>query len=363
MSLRSPVWLGIPVVLLVALVITGCPQKPSSTPSTPATGAGGVEVNPAKPEALVPGAAQKGEVTVAMVPKVKGIDYFNATEKGAQEAAAALNVKLIYDGPIESRVEDQTRLIEGFITQKVDVIAVSPNDPKAIAPVLKKARAQGIHVITWDADADAASSGREYFVDQASPESIGRALVDVMAKQAGPKAKTVIVTGTLTAANQNEWMRWMKQEIKDKYPGMRILAVKPSEEDQQKARQMTEDVLRAYPELDGIFAITSVAFPGAATALEKSGKADQVALTGLSSPKTMRQWVQNGTVKTVVLWNAVDLGYLTIATARALCDGTLKPGAAAVQAGRLGSKKVDQDRVVLGDPMLFTKDNIGQFDF
>jgi ABC-type sugar transport system substrate-binding protein len=320
-------------------------------------------VDPAKPENLVPGARQKTPITVAMVPKVKGIDYFNATQKGAEEAAKALNVKLVYDGPIESRVEDQIRMIDGFITQKVDVIAVSPNDPKAIAPILKKARDQGVHVITFDADADPQSSGREFLVDQASPESIGRTLVDVMAKEAGPKAKTVIITGTLTAANQNEWMKWMKQEIKDKYPEMKILAVKPSEEDQQKARQVTEDVLRAYPELNGIFAITSVAFPGAATALEKSGRAAKVALTGLSSPKTMRQWVESGTVKTVVLWNAVDLGYLTIAAARSLCDGTLKPGVTQIEAGRLGAKQVEGDRVVLGAPMLFTKDNIAQFDF
>jgi rhamnose transport system substrate-binding protein len=352
------------MIVLTTSILGGCPEKPAATPGG-ATGAGGagVEVNPAKPEALVPGGAQKAEIAVAMVPKVKGIDYFNATEKGAKEAASEFKAKLIYDGPIEARVEDQTKLIEGFINQKVDVIAVSPNDPKAIAPVLKKARDQGIHVITWDADADAAASGREFFVDQASPESIGRTLVDVMAKEAGPKAKTVIITGTLTAANQNEWIRWMKQQIRDKYPGMQILATKASEEDQQKARQVTEDALRAYPELNGVFAITSVAFPGAATALEKSGKVGKVALTGLSAPKTMRAWVEKGTIETVVLWNPVDLGYLTIAAARALCDGTLKPGATEVQAGRLGPRKVEGDRIVLGEPMLFTKENIGQYDF
>ncbi len=151
--------------------------------------------------------------------------------------------------------------------------------------------------------------------------------------------------------------------MKDKYPKMQVLATKASEEDQQLARQVTQDVLTAYDDLDGIFAITSVAFPGAATALEKSDRKGKVALTGLSSPKTMRKWVDNGTVKTVVLWNPVDLGYLTIYAAKALCDGSLKPGATSIDAGRLGSKQVVEDRVVLGDPMLFTKENIAQFDF
>ena len=158
-------------------------------------------------------------------------------------------------------------------------------------------------------------------------------------------------------------MKWMKTRIQDDYPKMRILATKPSEEDQQLARQVTQDVLTAYDELDGIFAITSVAFPGAATALEKSGRAGEVALTGLSAPKTMRKWVESGVVKTVVLWNPVDLGYLTIYAAQALVEGTLRPGVDHISAGRLGDKAVENDRVVLGDPMLFTKDNIAEYDF
>ncbi|MGQ9733035.1 MAG: substrate-binding domain-containing protein, partial [Candidatus Zipacnadales bacterium] len=172
-----------------------------------------------------------------------------------------------------------------------------------------------------------------------------------------------IITGPLTAANQNEWMKWMEKRIADKYPKMKILAKKPSEEDPQLARQVAQDVLTAYDDLDGIFAITSVAFPGAATALEKSGRAGEVALTGLSAPKTMRKWVESGIVKTVVLWNPIDLGYLTIYVAHALCEGTLNPGVGHIHAGRLGDKVVEGDRVVLGDPMLFTKENIAEYDF
>jgi len=355
-SLRAV--LSVALGLAIVLTIAGCPSE------TPDTGNGGTPaVTAPQPEDLIPGAKPKGKISVAMIPKVKGIDYFNATERGAREAAAEFGVQLEYDGPIESRVEDQIKLIDSFITRKVDVIAVSPNDPNAIAPVLRRARERGVHVITWDADADPEASDREFFVDQASPESIGRTLVDVMAREAGEDAKTVIITGTLTAANQNEWMKWMRKQVREKYPKMEILDVKASEEDQQRARQVTEDVLRGYGELSGVFAITSVAFPGAAAALEKSGRADEVALTGLSSPKTMKRWVESGTVKTVVLWNPVDLGYLTIYAAKALTEGSLKLGVSEIEAGRLGAKAVEADRVVLGEPMLFTKDNINNFDF
>lgn len=357
MSWRSSTIIYLLALWLATVLIGGCPSESPDTEGGP-----GPAATAPQPEDLVPG-ARPGKITVAMIPKVKGIDYFNATERGAREAAEELGVELEYDGPIDSRVEDQIKLIDSFTTRNVDVIAVSPNDPEAIAPVLSRARSRGVHVITWDADANPEASEREFFVDQASPESIGRTLVDVMAEEAGEDAKTAVITGTLTAANQNEWMKWMKKRIEDKYPQMEILVVKPSEEDQQKARQVTEDVLRGYDELNGIFAITSVAFPGAAAALEKSERADEVALTGLSSPKTMKRWVESGTVRTVVLWNPVDLGYLTIYAAKALTDGSLKLGATEIAAGRLGTKAVAADRVVLGEPMLFTKENIDEYDF
>ena len=77
----------------------------------------------------------------------------------------------------------------------------------------------------------------------------------------------------------------------------------------------------------------------------------------------MAQFVKNGTVKTVILWNAVDLGYLTVHVARALARGDLKPGATSIDAGRLGAKAIQGDQVMLGEPMRFTKENINQFQF
>lgn len=338
------------VALIVGMLTAGCGKRPEVQGPAP--------VRPPSTAAQQP---EKPEITVGMIPKIEGIDYFNACQRGAEEAAPQLNIKLVHRGPTENRVERQIEIIDGFITQGVDVIAVSPNDPVAIAPVLRKARQRGIHVITWDADAE--KDAREFFVNQCTSESVGYALVDEMARQAGPDATCAIVTGSLTAANQNEWIKWMKKRIEDEYPRMKIVATKPSEEDQQLAFQVTQDLLKAYPDLDGIFAITSVAFPGAADAVEQAGKAGKVAVVGLATPKGMRPWVDSGTVKTVILWNPVDLGYLTMYVARALVDGDLASGTTELEAGRLGKVVVREDEVILGEPMKFTADNIAQYDF
>lgn len=332
------------LAILVLFSVSGCARRPEAVPGT-----------------QQPAPTPSAQLTVAMIPKIEGIDYFNACQRGAEEAARELGVKLIYRGPTENKVERQIEIVDGFIAQRVDVIAISPNDPVAIAPVLRKAAEAGIKVITWDADAE--PDAREFFVDQATPQSVGYALVDEMVAQVGPEAKVAIVTGSLTAANQNEWIKHMKARIAEKYPKLKIVATKPSEEDQQLAFTVTQDLLKAYPDLKGVFAITSVAFPGAADAVEQAGKKGKVAVVGLATPKGMRPWVESGTVKTVILWNPVDLGYLAVHVAKAVKEGTLKPGATKFQAGRLGTVKVQGREVVLGEPVKFTAENIAQFDF
>jgi len=307
------------------------------------------------------------KTTICLLPKKKGVPYFSTCATGAQEAAKELGIDLIYDGPTDGSPEKAAGMIEKWTLQGVDVIAVSPNDPNVLAAAMKKARDKGVHVITWDADG--LPGTREFFVNQATAKDIGYALVDAMAKDiAGgaanpdPQGDVAIITASLTAANQNEWMKFMSERLA-KYPKLKLIATKPSEEDQKLAFQVAQDLMKAYPDLKGIFAISSVAFPGAAEAVKQAGKSGQVLVTGLATPNDMKAFVKDGTVKSVILWNTIDLGYLTVRTGDALVKQKLKPGDATIDAGRLGSRKIVGDNVLLGDILVFTKDNIDRFNF
>lgn len=305
------------------------------------------------------GSAKTDTLSIGVMPKLVGIDYFNACERGAREAAAELGVELIYDGPVTNDVTQQAEMLDAWITRRFDVIAVAPNDPHALAPTLRRARAQGIEVLTWDADSD--EDSRAYFVNQAPVREFGHTLIEVMAAQIGGEGQVAIVTGSLTAANQNAWMEHMREAVSESYPGLEIVTVKPSEEDQQLAFQVTQDLLKAYPGLKGIFGITTVAAPGAAEAVRQAGRSGEVAVTGVSTPNQMRPYVEDGTVKEFVLWSPVDLGYLTVYAGKLLRDtGTLPPTFAA---GRLGEVNVTDTEVLLGPPVRFHKNNIADFDF
>ena len=302
------------------------------------------------------------DIRVCMMPKLVGIPYFNASEQGAKEAAKEIGIQLEYNGPAEALAARQSEMIEQWVQQGTcDAITVAANDPDALAPAMKSAGQAGIKTGAWDADV--AKDAREVFVNQATFEAIGQTLVDVMAKQTDGKGDFLVVTGSLTAPNQNAWMKEMRAHMKEKYPQMRIAEVLPGEEDFQKGLDLTRDYVKANPDTAGVFGITSVALPGAAEAVEQINMAGKVPVTGLSTPNEMKPFVKRGTVKEFVLWNPVDLGYLAVHVAVAQVQGEL-PKSGEFEAGRLGNVKLlSEDEVLLGPPLVFNKENIDKYNF
>ena len=297
---------------------------------------------------------------VAMMPKAKGDPYFISCRKGAEEAAREAGVELLWDGPTDLDPAKQNEVVEAWITRGVDVISVSVENEVAISTVLRKARQRGIRVVTWDADAQ--SDARDFFINQATPQGIGYTLVDEAARILGNKGEFAIITASLSAANQNEWIKHIKTRLAEKYPGLKLVAIQPSEGDRDRAFAETQTVLKVYPGVKLIMAIAAPAVPGAAEAVEQSGRKD-VKVTGLSLPNMCKPYVHKGVVESIVLWNTLDLGYLTVYASRALATGDLSRGARKLRAGRLGEIEIQGDQVMLGAPFVFSRKNIDQFDF
>jgi rhamnose transport system permease protein len=299
-------------------------------------------------------------LTVAMMPKSKGNAYFIACRKGAEEAARELNVQLLWDGPTDPDPAKQNEIIDTWITRGVDVIAVAVENREGISSVLRKARQRGIKVITWDADAE--PDARDFFVNQATPEGIGTALMDNAARVLGGKGDFAIITASLTASNMIEWQKCIEARRKEKHPAIKMVELRPCDDKYDKAFNEANTILNARPSVKLIMAICSPAVPGAAEAVTQSGRKD-VKVIGLGLPNDNKRYVHSGITDCVILWNTMDLGYLTVQTAHALMKGSVKPGDTALQAGRLGNIEIQADNILLGKPFAFTKENIDRFDF
>lgn len=304
------------------------------------------------------------ELVLVDVPKLIGIGYFNATAAGMQAAAKELgSVKVTTDGPTRANIDEQITFIDNYITRGVHGVLFAANDPVAIAPVLKKALSRGIHVIGYDANAQ--PDAREWFVNQAEFNGIGKALIDNMAKEIGEDGSFAIVTSTFTTPNQARWIAEMWAYQQKCHPKMKWLETVEAQEDNILSfNQATTLINKHGADLKGLFGMTSVATPASAEAVSQAGQCGKISVVGLATPNAMKPYVASGCVKSVVLWNPVDLGYAAVHVARAVADGKLKPGAAEVEAGKLGKLKVvNGSEILLGDPFVYTKENIDQFDF
>jgi ABC-type sugar transport system substrate-binding protein len=301
------------------------------------------------------------KLTIALMPKSKGNAYFISCRKGAEKAAEELGVELIFDGPTDPDPAKQNEIIENWITLGVDAIAAACENRDGISTALRKAQQRGIKVLTYDADS--APDARSFFVNQATPQGIGNALMDEAARLCGKEGEFAIITASLTAQNMIEWQKHIEARRVAQHPRMTMVALRPCDDLKDKAQAEATALLAAHPNLKLLMAICSPAVPGAAEAVKQAGKAGKVKVIGLGLPSENRRYVKEGVTDTVILWKTEDLGYLTVHAAVALPKGELTPGATSYQAGALGEFEIQGDNILLGKPFLFTKENIDQFDF
>lgn len=308
-------------------------------------------------------AAQAADnMKIALVVKALGIGFFDATHKGAEEAAKDLgNVDIIYTGPTDTTAEGQIEVINSLIAQKVDAIEISANDKDALVPVLKKAMQRGITVISFDSGV--APAGREMQLNPSSNSLIGKMLVK-MAKESAPggKGDIAILSASATATNQNTWIAEMKKVLPD-YPDLNLVTTVYGDDLADKSYREAEGLMKSHPNLKVIVAPTSVGIVAAAQAVEDAGKVGKVFVTGLGLPSEMAGHVHSGATKEFAIWNPIDLGYAATEIAYNLATGKAKaaPGAK-IPMGRMGTVTLDDNSEgAMADPFLYTADNVDKF--
>jgi len=332
----------------------------------PCDGGGGTMASKAYDGGQPTGAPDKAgkPITLVDVPKLIGIGYFAATSKGMQDAAKELgNVKVTTDGPTEAKIDEQVKFIDNYITRGVDGVLFAANDPVAIAPVLKKALGKGIHVVGYDANST--PDAREWFVNQAQFNGIAKSLIDTLVAEIGEDKSFGIVTSTFTTPNQARWIAEMSAYAAKCHPKLKWLETVEAQEDNILSFNQASALINKYgDQLSGLLGMTSVATPASAEAVTQAKLCGKVAIVGLATPNAMKPYVQAGCVKSVVLWNPVDLGYAAVYAMRAVVDGKLKPGDTSVEAGKLGKLTVvNGSEILLGAPFVYSKANIDGFNF
>jgi len=300
------------------------------------------------------------------MPKLTSISYYQAVKTGVMAAADELpELEVNWIGPAQAKVGMQSALLERELdlpaAQRPAVIAVAANDARIIDPVLKRARAAGVHVMSWDADAPE----REFFVNLVDYDAFGAALVDALIEEAGDQARYAIVTTTFESPNQVAWIRAMRRHLAAHHPQVRLADMRAAGESTEEAMRVAHDFMQRFPDLDAIVALGVPNVPGVAQAVREAGRRGRVAVLGNSTPNLVREFIDDGTVRQALLWNPMDHGYLTVYCARQLLKGDLRAGQP-FTAGRLGAQtpRADDVNLQVSLPVLtFTAQNVDHFSF
>ncbi len=306
-----------------------------------------------------------GDVAITMLPKNLGNPYFDTSTAGAEKAADEIGASVEEVGPDAASPDAQVPFINTAAQQGVGALIVSANDPTAICDALDEARDAGTKVVTFDSDTD--PECRDLFINQATAEGIASVQLEMISEQIGGSGEIAILSAAANATNQNAWIDMMEEELSSNpdYADIELVDTVYGDDDDQKSFDQTEALLSSHPNLKGIISPTTVGIAAAARYLSDSDKKGKVMLTGLGTPNQMREFVEDGTVQAFALWNPGDLGYLAAYAANALATDEIsgEPGDT-FEAGDLGEYTVEDDgSVLLGDPFVFTKENIGDFDF
>ena len=306
--------------------------------------------------------AQAETIRIGLIAKSLGNGFFEAANKGAQEAAKELgNVEVIYTGPTSTTAEGQIEVINALIAQNVNAIAISANDPDAVVPALKKAAQRGIKVISWDSGV--APEGRIVHLNPSSNELIGKMNLQLAANHLPDgKGDFAILSATTTSTNQNIWIDEMKKQLKD-FPGLNLVTTVYGDDLADKSYREAQGLLTSQPNVKVIVAPTTVGVLAASQAVADAKKIGDVYVTGLGLPSEMAGAIKSGATKEFAIWNPIDLGYSATQIAYHLVKGDADGAEGSeIDAGRMGKIKIGPNsEAAMSDPFVYDKSNIDEF--
>jgi rhamnose transport system substrate-binding protein len=358
MKLRQVTWFALPLITVPLIAASSLLAACSSASSTSGSTTSGSTTSGTS-------SALKTGLKVFVIPKNLGNPYFTLADSvksgGALAALNTLGETGSETSGTDATPASQLPAIQAAITKGANALIVSATDPTALCPTLKAAMNRGITVITYDSDAPGC---RSLFINQASTPAIGTSEVDLLAQQIHNKGDIAIVSAAASATNQNAWIGYMKQELK-KFPNIHLVTTVYGNDDPTTATQVTQGLLQQYPNLAGIISPTTVGIAAAAAVLDTAKYRGKIALTGLGTPGALKKYVDDGTIGSFELWNPANLGYLAAYAAVNLASKKITNAAGqSLAAGKLGSFTIGpSNTILLGPPLVFTKSNIGNFNW
>jgi ribose transport system substrate-binding protein len=258
-----------------------------------------------------------GKFTIAWIPKALNNPVFELGRDGCMQAVQdaagiyGIEVECLYMGSVASDMAEQARVIEDAISQGVDAIGVSCNDPDGCIDPINAATAAGIPVMTWDSDSPDSDAFTYLGVDNYTG---GWAAGELLVTEMGEEGKVALLTGVPGAFNLEERIRGFKDYVAQ-YPGIEIVTTVACNDDINLGVQVVEETMLANPDLNGWFFVglwPVFAGQGAMPLFEAAVLENNMKAVAFDTLPVELEWVQDGLLHGLVGQKYWGWGYDTV---------------------------------------------------
>lgn len=305
---------------------------------------------------------QDHEYQIVMVAKHEGISWFDDMRTGVEQFGKDYNIKAYQIAPEGGDPAKQVQMVEDLIAQGVDAILVVPNDPKSMAPVLKKAKEKGIVVISHEAQ-DLADIV-DYDVEAFNNDDFGVLMFETLAKAMNYEGKFTGFVGALTMQTHMQWYNAGIKYVQEKYPKMEFVSTQPYEDknDEKIAYEKAQEIMKAYPDIKGIFGTSVSSGTMFALALQEKNNSN-IKVISLALPSVSGPYIKSGYMYQGQCWRPADAGYVCALAAYKILKGEkIETG---LNLERPGYENVTvENKVIYGNaPLILTKDTVDNYPF
>ena len=266
-------------------------------------------------------------ITVAIVPKLVH-PFFEDCRIGAEEAANELGVTFEWVAPQTGDPAIQVKMIEDLISKQVNAIVISPNEPASVVPVINDGLSKGILMLTFDSDSP--DSDRLMYIGTDN-RTAGMVQGDTMREALGGSGRVGIITGGLGALNLNERIDGFRETVG---PDIEIVEVVATDDDLQKGLGVSEALLRAHPDLNGVACVSATGGPTLAQVIQgQEFEGRDVTIVAFDDLEETVRAIEDGIIAATMVQRPVQMGRLSISQSYEILTQGLVPECALLDTG------------------------------
>ncbi|MBF0752383.1 MULTISPECIES: substrate-binding domain-containing protein [unclassified Pasteurella] len=280
---------------------------------------------------------------VVNISKIDGMPWFNRMAEGVVQAGKDNHINAYQVGPSNTDAPQQVKLIEDLIAKKVSAISIVPNDASALEPVLKKAKQNGIVILTNESVGQPSADWDIEIIDNTQ---FAADYVEEVAKSLGGKGGYVLYVGSLTVPQHNLWADLFVKYQKQHYPDMfEVTSRMPVAENINDARRTTIDLVKAHPDLKAVISFGSQGPIGAGLAVKEKRLKGKLNVFGMMIPSQAASLIKSGNITMGITYDPANAGYALAAVAAKVLKGEKIEEGLVIP--NVGQAKVDQERKLL----------------